>query len=672
MIIGYIKGQELEIIQNTIVSDSIDYLTAEFNFSTNEWDGFIKWAHFKKDDIVYDVLLADDKILKSQHLNLSAGVWEVYVHGNKSGGTERITTNIVKLTVEPTGALNGEPLPEIPLEVAEQIMATIGSLDNLETTEKSNIVAAINEAVKTGRILNIEQTKTSSEDKGENEITISLADGKNFSFKFYNGSKGSKGDKGDPGEGGGLFYVNLTQDSEGNYTADKTFDEIKAAYAENKEIIVCSVGSFFRLVAVYSELESIEIMYFSAMFENTHGMLFCNATKWVFDSFTFVTKDSIVQEISESSLSGKIPSAKAVYTAIQSAIGNAPVFEYLTEETTEEIPCTGLTLEPDILSFSGSGQQTIVATALPADTTDSVTWLSSDKNVATVSNGIVTAVGNGDCTITATCGSQSASCSVNVSGISTVVSVTGVTLDKATASVDTGSTVMLTATIEPSNASNQNISWSSDNETVATVENGTVTGVSAGTATIGVMTEDGGYSAVCNVTVNEVVVSEYRNLFDKDTMVTANQGIPSTGVIGSYTWGLARVPVQENSQYSYKTVEDYADNERTYYGGATAGCIGFADSNGEIISRLSFAITQAQLDATDNNGLNCLLRDYTHGEIPEGEAYPKGFGWVTFTTPAGCAYLLFNTTLKNNADKIQLEAGDTIHNYYLPYSGGVE
>lgn len=380
----------------------------------------------------------------------------------------------------------------------------------------------------------------------------------------------------------------------------------------------------------------------------------------------------ISKTISANSTDEEVPSSKCVYDAIQSAIGNAPVFEYLTEETTEEIPCTGLTLEPDILSFSGSGQQTVVATALPADTTDSVTWLSSNKNVATVSNGIVTAVGNGDCTITATCGSQSASCSVNVSGISTVVSVTGVTLDKATASVDAGGTVILTATIEPSNASNQNISWSSDNETVATVENGTVTGVSAGTATIGVMTEDGGYSAVCNVTVNEAEVSVYRNLFDKDTMVTANQGIPSTGVIGSYDWGLARVPVQENSQYSYKTVEDYADNERTYYGGATAGCIGFADSNGEIISRLSFAITQAQLDATDNNGLNCLLRDYTHIEIPEGEAYPNGFGWVTFTTPAGCAYLLFNTTLKNNADKIQLEAGDTIHNYYLPYSGGVE
>ena len=401
---------------------------------------------------------------------------------------------------------------------------------------------------------------------------------------------------------------------------------------------------------------------------NTLKVHFTDSTTDSFPIFDGISP-TITTALSPDSTNNAVPGAKCVYDAIQSAIGNAPVFEYLTEETTEEIPCTGLTLEPDILSFSGSGQQTIVATALPTDTTDSVTWLSSDKNVATVSNGIVTAVGNGDCTITATCGSQSASCSVNVSGISTVVSVTGVTLDKATASVDAGGTVILTATIEPSNASNQNVLWSSDNETVATVENGTVTGVSAGTATIGVMTEDGGYSAVCNVTVNEAEVSEYRNLFDKDTMVTANQGILGTGVIGSYTWGLARVPVQENSQYSYKAVEDYAANEANYYGGASAGCIGFADSNGEIISRLSFALTQDKLDAAAN-GENCLLKYYTHGEIAEGSA--KGFGWVTFTTPAGCAYLLFNTALKKNADKIQLEAGDTIHNYYLPYSGGVE
>ena len=43
---------------------------------------------------------------------------------------------------------------------------------------------------------------------------------------------------------------------------------------------------------------------------------------------------------------------------------------------------------------------------------------------------------------------------------------------------------------------------------------------------------------------------------------------------------------------------------------------------------------------------------------------------TTFTTPSDCCYLLFNTKLKNNADKIQLEQGDTIHDYYLAYNGG--
>ena len=200
MIVGYINGQTLAVSHERIVSDSVDYLTAEFIFQTSDWQNCSKWAHFKQGETVYDILLIDDKIPKTAHLNLSSGIWSVYIHGNKSGSTERITTNICEISVDKTGALEGEPLPEIPLEVAEQIMATIGSLDNLDTSEKSNIVDAINEAIKTGKIESIEQTKTSTEDNGENEITITLTDGRKYSFKFYNGSKGSKGDKGDKGD----------------------------------------------------------------------------------------------------------------------------------------------------------------------------------------------------------------------------------------------------------------------------------------------------------------------------------------------------------------------------------------------------------------------------------------------------------------------------------------
>ena len=84
------------------------------------------------------------------------------------------------------------------------------------------------------------------------------------------------------------------------------------------------------------------------------------------------------------------------------------------------------------------------------------------------------------------------------------VSVTGVSLDKPSAELKIGDTLSLTPTIEPANATNQNVSWASDKETVATVdEKGTVTAKAAGTAVITVKTADGGKEATCTITVKE-------------------------------------------------------------------------------------------------------------------------------------------------------------------------
>lgn len=128
MIIGYIKGQQLELKSELIVADTIDCLTAKFVFKTADWQGLSKWAHFKKGSTVYDIPLTSDGIEKSDHLNLAEGEWEVYLHGNAFEGgevVERITTEIAKLTVKGTGSLNGEPFPEIPASEAEQIEAQL-------------------------------------------------------------------------------------------------------------------------------------------------------------------------------------------------------------------------------------------------------------------------------------------------------------------------------------------------------------------------------------------------------------------------------------------------------------------------------------------------------------------------------------------------------------------
>ena len=78
-------------------------------------------------------------------------------------------------------------------------------------------------------------------------------------------------------------------------------------------------------------------------------------------------------------------------------------------------------------------------------------------------------------------------------------------LDKSSANVNKGETLQLNATVLPENANNTNVTWSSNNTSVATVTNGVVSAIKKGTATITVETSDGGYTASCIVTVTQPV-----------------------------------------------------------------------------------------------------------------------------------------------------------------------
>jgi len=89
------------------------------------------------------------------------------------------------------------------------------------------------------------------------------------------------------------------------------------------------------------------------------------------------------------------------------------------------VPCTGITLSESAITFSSGSPVTITATATPENTTDDIVWTCSDDTVCIVNNGVVTPLKNGTATITATCGSQSATCSVTVIGLSFNISLSG-------------------------------------------------------------------------------------------------------------------------------------------------------------------------------------------------------------------------------------------------------
>ncbi|MEK4188952.1 Ig-like domain-containing protein [Paenibacillus sp. FSL L8-0494] len=207
------------------------------------------------------------------------------------------------------------------------------------------------------------------------------------------------------------------------------------------------------------------------------------------------------------------PAANAFGTSVISVkvsdgtLNNTYTFN-VTVNNTGDVIVTGVSLDKPSLSLTqGEAGDTLSAVITPADATNkTVNWSSSDETVATVVNGVVTPVGVGTAiiTVTTTDGSFTASSVVNVSApIPPVVDVTGVKLDQETLNLTTGEADgLLKATIEPANATDKDVIWSSSDETVATVVNGVVTPVGEGTAVITVTTKDGSFKASTTVNVS--------------------------------------------------------------------------------------------------------------------------------------------------------------------------
>ena len=223
-------------------------------------------------------------------------------------------------------------------------------------------------------------------------------------------------------------------------------------------------------------------------------------------SVTWYTSDASVATVSANGVVTGI--SKGIATITVATVDGNKTATCVVTVTERLVPVTGITLDTIATTIDVGSTVTLNATIIPADASNkNVIWTSSDPNVATVNKGVVTGVSKGTATIRAASEdnpSVYAECVVTVNEVTPVIHVTGVTLDKTNLQLKVGETATLKATVVPSDASDKKVSWrSSDTKVVIVDSDGKVTAVGKGTAKITVITEDGGKTATCDVTVTD-------------------------------------------------------------------------------------------------------------------------------------------------------------------------
>lgn len=204
------------------------------------------------------------------------------------------------------------------------------------------------------------------------------------------------------------------------------------------------------------------------------------------------------------------------------------------------------------------------------------------------------------------------------------IPATGVSLDKSTDTVAVGSTTTLTATVSPSNATNKAVSWSTSDASVATVSDGVVTGVAAGTAIITVTTTDGGYTDNCTVTVTGGGGGTWTTIFDDDVQIIPDSPynyIYYSGFSGAFeadttyriTWDGVAYTCQ--SQPNASTYDGYS------VGNLALGAGGTDTGEPFLIYRASWDSTVLTADTTSDPGeygrwIHCKIEKLSGGNPP--------------------------------------------------------
>ena len=389
---------------------------------------------------------------------------------------------------------------------------------------------------------------------------------------------------------------------------------------------------------------------------------------------TWTTSDATVATVSN----GVVTAKKLGTATITAKAGEKTATCSITVIPT---PVTSVTLSNTSASLKVGETVTLSATVNPSDATDkTVTWTTSDATVATVSNGVVTAKKLGTATITAKAGDKTATCSITV----IPTPVTSVTLSKTSASLKVGETVTLTATVNPSDATDKTVTWTTSDATVATVSNGVVTAKKIGTATI--TAKAGEKTASCTITVIPTPVTSVTlsktsaSLKVGETVTLAATVNPSDATDKTVTWTTsdATVATVSNGVVTAKKIGTATITAKA--GEKTASCtitviptpvtsvtLSKTSASLKVGETVTLSATVNPSDATDKT-VTWTTSDATVATVSNGVVTAKKLGTATITAKAGdktatCSITVIPTPVTSvtlNKTTASLKVGETV------------
>lgn len=296
----------------------------------------------------------------------------------------------------------------------------------------------------------------------------------------------------------------LTIDENGYITAIKADGEaVKTVVVTAKNIAFDKTTTVNIKIKPVIAVESITFnetekeVHVGDKFFVTPDVLPTNATNknvvWTSDDVTVATVDD----------NGNIEALKMGETIIRGTTVDGEFVAQLELSVLDVISVTGIAFEEDnIEMFVGENLLKANVIITPEDATNkTLHWTSNNDKIVDINAGLLTAVAPGVVKITVRTadGNFIAECMVIVKP---VIKVTSIKLDKSTATLEVEDTLALVATVNPTNATNKTITWTSSNEDFATVdENGVVTAVATGSTTITAKTNEGNFSVACTIIV---------------------------------------------------------------------------------------------------------------------------------------------------------------------------